>query len=38
MVEFTNSVAPDEVVHNEPPRQNLQCLSLSLTSQYDILD
>ena len=25
-VEFTNSVDPDEVAHDEPPHQDLQCL------------
>ena len=32
IAEFANSVDLNEVAHNEPPHQDLQCLS----SQYDI--
>ena len=34
-VDFENSVDPDDAAHNEPPHQDLHCLSSSL-SQYDI--
>ena len=30
IVEFANSIAPDEVAHNEPPHQDLHCLPSSL--------
>ena len=30
MAEFANSVDLDEVAHNEPPHQDLHCLSSSL--------
>ena len=35
--EFTNSVDPDEVAHDEPPHQDLDCLSsiYPSNSQYD---
>ena len=29
--EFTNSIDPDEVAHNEPPHQDLHCLSSGLS-------
>ena len=30
IAEFANSVDLDEVAHNEPPHQDLRCLSFSL--------
>ena len=37
LVEFANSVEPDEVAHNEPPHLDLHCLSTGfLSSQSDI--
>ena len=30
IAEFSNSVDPDEVAHNEPPHLNLHCLLSSL--------
>ena len=30
IIEFTNSVDPDEVVHVEPPHLDLHCLPASL--------
>ena len=35
IVEFANSVNPDEVAHSEPPYLVLQCLHSCLNSQYD---
>ena len=37
MFNFANTVEPDEASLNEPPHQDLNCLSsISLNSQYDI--
>ena len=37
ILEFANSVDPDEVAHNEPPHLGLHCLPSSLSNfQYDI--
>ena len=30
VVEFANSIDPDEVAHDEPPHLNLHCLPSSL--------
>ena len=30
IVEFTDSIDPDEVTHNEPPHQDLHCLPSGL--------
>ena len=36
IIQFANSVDPDEVAHHEPPHLDLYCLPLSLSSQNDI--